>query len=157
MLFSQKYTFAMSIRGQPNPENANCDEYTHSRWHQFAMKAQFTSNLRTGFGTDWRSNTLISAQNHHSRATCPLVLAHVGAQIVDRYSDFSPKPRFSSNLSTGFGTDWRSNTLISAQNHHSRAKIVWSYALDTKKCPQTDTCVGTRTLRPASDPAAEAS
>ena len=144
MHFSQKPTFAMSIRDQPDPKNAekrcktyarlacalknaNCDEYTcvyssqfaffgilriliamrkcivhsfwpknansdeytctHSWWHQFAMKSQFTSNLRTDFGTYWGSNSLISAQNSNSRAICALVLAHIATQILS----FQPK------------------------------------------------------------------
>ena len=69
------------------PKNANSDEYTHSRWHQFAMKSQFTSNLRTDFGTYWGSNSLISAQNSNSRAICALVLAHIATPILS----FQPK------------------------------------------------------------------
>ena len=120
MQFWQKGQFAMSIRDQPEPKNAekhwktyaraayalflreraNCDEYTHSRWYQFATELQFTSNLRTDFGTDWHSDTLILAQNDDSRATyaplltpncgenrnpratCALVLAQISTQIL---------------------------------------------------------------------------
>ena len=125
MQFWQKGQFAMSIRDQPDPKNAekhwktyaraayalflreiaNCDEYTHSRWYQFATELQFTSNLRTDFGTDWHSDTLILAQNDDSRATyAPLLTPNCGenrnpratwALVLGRFglkfSHFSPK------------------------------------------------------------------
>ena len=49
------------------PKNANSDEYTHSRWHQFAMKSQFTSNLRSDFGTKCPPKTLFLVKNRNSR------------------------------------------------------------------------------------------
>ena len=87
MRFSQKPTFAMSIRDQPGPKNAKHEQPAHFRWHDLRRKSPITSTLCPDFSTNWRPKTLFSAQNDDSRVPCALILAQIG----DRKRYLEPK------------------------------------------------------------------
>ena len=122
----------MSIRSQPDLENAIYDAYTHSSWHQLRWKWAITSNLRIRFDTVWRPKTQFSAQNATSRWVYAVSRARKTpiASSIRTLADTNLrwKGAITSNLRIGFGTVRPPKPSFSAQNDTSR----WVYRSTTR-------------------------
>ena len=89
--------------------------YTHLYWPQIAMKTAIHEQPAHWF---WHSLALkFSLFSPKRRFTSTSNL------LTFTDPKLRWKPQFTSNLRTGFGTDWRSTSLISAQYCDSRVKL----------------------------------